>query len=78
MRRTALGPPSGGEHEQAPRHCERPSRHCEQALRHCERSEAIQCECLPRLDCFTLRVRNDNFLPSPAPQTHTDRAGYNP
>jgi hypothetical protein len=24
--------------------------------RHCERSEAIQCT---RIDCFTLRVRND-------------------
>ncbi|MDR1467684.1 MAG: hypothetical protein LBT00_00160 [Spirochaetaceae bacterium] len=30
-----------------------------QAPRHCERSEAIQCEGLLRLDCFTLRVRND-------------------
>ncbi|MDR1467975.1 MAG: hypothetical protein LBT00_01635 [Spirochaetaceae bacterium] len=27
--------------------------------RHCERSEAIQREGLLRLDCFTLRVRND-------------------
>ncbi|MDR1470403.1 MAG: hypothetical protein LBT00_14060, partial [Spirochaetaceae bacterium] len=32
--------------------------------RHCERSEAIQREGLPRLDCFTLWARNDNALPS--------------
>ncbi|MDR1467711.1 MAG: hypothetical protein LBT00_00310 [Spirochaetaceae bacterium] len=36
--------------------------------RHCERSEAIQGECLPRLDCFTNgklpRVRNDGRIKS--------------
>ncbi|MDR1468152.1 MAG: hypothetical protein LBT00_02540 [Spirochaetaceae bacterium] len=32
--------------------CRRTRRHCERAPRHYERSEAIQCECLPRLDCF--------------------------
>ncbi|MDR1469512.1 MAG: hypothetical protein LBT00_09485 [Spirochaetaceae bacterium] len=26
--------------------------HCERATRHCERSEAIQWEGMPRLDCF--------------------------
>ncbi|MDR1467710.1 MAG: hypothetical protein LBT00_00305 [Spirochaetaceae bacterium] len=34
---------------------------------HCERSEAIQGECLPRLDCFTHgklpRVRNEGRAP---------------
>jgi hypothetical protein len=30
----------------------------ERAARHCEQSEAIQCECLLRLDCFT----NGNYV----------------
>ncbi|MDR1469443.1 MAG: hypothetical protein LBT00_09135 [Spirochaetaceae bacterium] len=38
---------------QALRHCGEALRHCERLLRHCERSEAIQCEHLSRLDCFT-------------------------
>ncbi|MDR1467722.1 MAG: hypothetical protein LBT00_00365 [Spirochaetaceae bacterium] len=39
-----------------------PSRHCTSTC-HCEPSEAIQ-QGTPRLDCFTLRVRNDAPLPS--------------
>ncbi|MDR1468652.1 MAG: hypothetical protein LBT00_05100 [Spirochaetaceae bacterium] len=44
------------------RDCGQASRHCERAPRHCERSKAIQGEGIPPLDCFTLRVRNDNPL----------------
>ncbi|MDR1467788.1 MAG: hypothetical protein LBT00_00695 [Spirochaetaceae bacterium] len=54
---TAL--PQPHEPTRATCHCESASRYCERTTRHCERSEAIQCEGLLRLDCFTLRVRND-------------------